>query len=634
MVKCIFSVICCLFLAEYASAQTFYPVAGSKIILGGGTSGTTQLLLKAPSSAFTPYTITFPATTPTNTFILQTDGSGQLSWINPTSFGFLTGLTVDAPLTGSGTSGSHLTFSSQADNLVFASPDGATGAPSFRALASADIPNLNTSKLTAGILPIARGGTGVSTYTLGDLLYYSSGTTLTQLNGNTTTTRQFLSQTGNGTISAAPAWNALASTDIPSLDAAKITTGIFPIARGGTGLSSYTLGGILYYSSGTTLTQLNGNTTTTRQFLSQTGNGTVSAAPVWNALAASDIPNLDASKVTSGVFDVADGGTGASTLTDHGVLIGSGTGPVSVTSTGNAGQILESGGSSADPSFASAALAVYGDGSDGALTYDGTTTILGMAPAANVYTLTRDIFLSSMTVNNGVTIKASGARIYCTGTITNNGTIQNNGNNASTNTAGAATIATNILGIGQAGGAGGSSGAGGATVATANAGGGAGGVGGISGAGQAAGTVAGIVAPLAANGGAAVFRSFNCANTGLILMTTVAKVTGGSGGSGGGGSGANNGGGGGSGGGVLLINSWKIDNTNGTISANGGNGGNGTGANGGSGGGGGGGLVLLIYHSYVSNAATATGGAAGTVKTGTGVLGSAGNAGKVVTLQN
>lgn len=483
MVKYIFFLLC-LVLAEYGSAQTFYPLAGSKLILGGGTSGTTQLILKAPSSVFTPYTITFPTATPTNTFLLQTDGSGQLSWADPNSLGYITSLITDAPLTGSGTSASHLKFSNQTDNLVFASPDGSTGAPSFRALASADIPNLNVSKLTAGTLPIARGGTG------------------------------------------------------------------------------------------------------------------------------------------------------ATTLTAHGVVIGNGTSAVAVTSAGTAGQILESGGSTADPSFQSAPIGIYGDGSDGSLTYDGTTTILGMAPAANVYTLTRDIFPSSITINNGVTIKANGARIYCNGTITNNGTIHNNGNNANNATAGAATAATNILGIGQAGGAGGNSGAGTNTAATANAGGGAGGVGGISGAGQAGGTVAGVVAPLAANGGASVFRSFNCANTGMILTTTVAKVTGGSGGSGGGGSGANNGGGGGGGGGVLLINAWKIDNTSGTISANGGNGGNGTGANGGSGGGGGGGLVLLIYHSYVGNAATATGGAAGAAKTGTGVLGSAGNVGKIVTLQN
>lgn len=73
-------------------------------------------------------------------------------------------------------------------------------------------------------------------------------------------------------------------------------------------------------------------------------------------------------------------------------------------------------------------LPLFGTGEDGALTYDGVATILGMAPSANVYTLTRDIHASSITVDAGITIKAGGYRIFCTGTITANGTIERNGN--------------------------------------------------------------------------------------------------------------------------------------------------------------------------------------------------------------
>lgn len=48
-----------------------------------------------------------------------------------------------------------------AGHAVFAGPNGTTAAaPSFRALVADDIPNLNASKITAGTLPIARGGTG------------------------------------------------------------------------------------------------------------------------------------------------------------------------------------------------------------------------------------------------------------------------------------------------------------------------------------------------------------------------------------------------------------------------------------------------------------------------------------------
>lgn len=52
---------------------------------------------------------------------------------------------------------------------------------------------------------------------------------------------------------------------------------------------------------------------------------------------------------------VPDGGTGDTTLTNHGVLIGQGTSAVAVTTAGTSGQVLTSNGASADPSFQSLA---------------------------------------------------------------------------------------------------------------------------------------------------------------------------------------------------------------------------------------------------------------------------------------
>ena len=59
-----------------------------------------------------------------------------------------------------------------------------------------------------------QGGTGLTTYTLGDTLYASAANTLAKLPGNTTTTKRFLSQTGTGSISAAPSWEVLDPSDI------------------------------------------------------------------------------------------------------------------------------------------------------------------------------------------------------------------------------------------------------------------------------------------------------------------------------------------------------------------------------------------------------------------------------------
>ena len=117
-----------------------------------------------------------------------------------------------------------------------------------------------------GTLAETRGGTAQSTYTLGDTLYASGANTLAKLAGNITTTKQYLSQTGNGAVSAAPSWETITGADITGaaltrvddtnvtltlggtpatalLRATSLTlgwTGLLAIARGGTGVGSVT----------------------------------------------------------------------------------------------------------------------------------------------------------------------------------------------------------------------------------------------------------------------------------------------------------------------------------------------------------------------------------------------------------
>jgi len=54
-----------------------------------------------------------------------------------------------------------------------------------------------------------QGGTNIETYVLGDTLYASATNTLAKLAGNTTLNPKFLSQTGTGSVSVAPSWEAL-----------------------------------------------------------------------------------------------------------------------------------------------------------------------------------------------------------------------------------------------------------------------------------------------------------------------------------------------------------------------------------------------------------------------------------------
>ena len=55
--------------------------------------------------------------------------------------------------------------------------------------------------------------------TLGDLLYETSAPAPGRLAGNITATKNFLTQTGTGSVSAAPGWGLIAAADLPTLDA-------------------------------------------------------------------------------------------------------------------------------------------------------------------------------------------------------------------------------------------------------------------------------------------------------------------------------------------------------------------------------------------------------------------------------
>src|SRR5437762_3992430 len=84
---------------------------------------------------------------------------------------------------------------------------------------------------------------------------------------------------------------------------------------------------------------------------------------------------------------------------------------------------------------------MFGDGSDGAVTFDGSSTVLGLVPSGSAYTLNRSIFCSAITINSGVTIKTAGYKIFCNGTllINSTGMITNAGVTASNATGSAGT---------------------------------------------------------------------------------------------------------------------------------------------------------------------------------------------------
>lgn len=69
-------------------------------------------------------------------------------------------------------------------------------------------------------------------------------------------------------------------------------------------------------------------------------------------------------------------------------------------------------GSNALAQFLDSPDIVYGIAVDGSVTLDGTTTVLGMAPASSVYSMTRDIYCYNLTINDSVRLAPNGYRIF------------------------------------------------------------------------------------------------------------------------------------------------------------------------------------------------------------------------------
>ena len=210
---------------------------------------------------------------------------------------------------------------------------------------------VTTGTWNATTIATTRGGTGLTSYVLGDILYASAANTLSALAGNTVAGKRFLTQTGTGSASAAPAWGQILAADITSaqaltkaddtnvtltlggtpatalLQAVTLTlgwTGTLAIGRGGTGAATAlaafdnlapttTLGDTIYHN-GTDNVRLAGNTTTTKQFLSQTGTGAASAAPAWSTIAGTDITGAALTATNDTNVTVTLGGNAATAL--------------------------------------------------------------------------------------------------------------------------------------------------------------------------------------------------------------------------------------------------------------------------------------------------------------------------------
>jgi len=226
-----------------------------------------------------------------------------------------------------------------------------------------------------GTLGVAGGGTGNTTYAVGDILYAS---------GTAALSRVAQTATGSALVSkgaAAPAWEKIGLTTH--------VTGILGIGSGGTGATSEAVqGGIIYGAStsayastvaGTSGQPLisagtgtpafgtlgvagggTGNTTyavgdilyasgtaaLSRVAQTATGSALVSkgaAAPAWE--------KIGLTTHVTGTLPIANGGTNATTTIANGVVFGASTTAYSTTAAGTSGQAFVSNGASSAPSF-------------------------------------------------------------------------------------------------------------------------------------------------------------------------------------------------------------------------------------------------------------------------------------------
>jgi hypothetical protein len=323
-----------------------------------------------------------------------------------------------------------------------------------------------------------------------------------------------------------------------------------------------------------------------------------------------------------------------------------------------------------DPSFIAddpSLTYLYGNGKHGDATITGTVT------------LTQNMYYRNLVVQNGAIVNTGGYAIYANLSITNAGTIRNNGTvgtvggdggptssdggpagpggagasggyfsagkNGSNGGAGAACPSGNgngtagTAGVAQSPSAVGADGARGGTGGTST--GGTGGAGGTY--GTASTTLENVLASYLPNYPVTSGSEFSIISGIGVVGTSTGKTlspSAGSGGGGGGGcaTGQYGGGGGGAGGsgGVVFLAAPQIVNT-GTISANGANGGaGGSGfAGGGGGGAGSGGIVAMIYRVLSDTGTTqASGGTGGAAGSGASPqAGTNGNAGKVFKLK-
>lgn len=164
---------------------------------------------------------------------------------------------------------------------------------------------ITTGSWNGSAITAPYGGTGITSYTIGDLVYASTTSALSKL-ADVATGNALIS----GGVGVAPSYGKIGLTTHIS--------GTLPVANGGTNITSYTIGDILFASTSGVLSPL-ADVATGNVIIS----GGVGVAPSYG--------KVGLTTHVSGTLPVANGGTGAATLT--GYVKGSGTSAMTASAT-------------------------------------------------------------------------------------------------------------------------------------------------------------------------------------------------------------------------------------------------------------------------------------------------------------
>jgi len=223
----------------------------------------------------------------------------------------------------------------------------------------------------AGTLNASSGGTGLTSYSIGDIVYASGSTTLAKL-ADVATGNALIS----GGVGSAPSYGKIGLTTHVS--------GTLPATSGGTGQSAFVTGDLLYASSSSAISRL-ADVAVGNVLLS----GGVGVAPSWGQF---DLYNA------TGTTKVSNGGTGLTSYAVGDIVYATGTTTLSKLADVATGNVIISGGVGAAPSYGKVGL---------------TTHVSGTLPVANGGT-----GVTSSTGSGSVVLSASPA---LTGTPTTGG---------------------------------------------------------------------------------------------------------------------------------------------------------------------------------------------------------------------